>query len=589
MSGSEVIIPADNLVDILQARASKQPDKVVYTFLVDGESSQVSLTYYQLEQKAKAIATYIQSLCEPQARVLLLFPPGLGFIEAFFGCLYAGVIAVPAYPPRPNRSIERIQSIINSSEPTLALTTDQIISNLQKQADRTPELKLLKWLATDKIDLESSSGFTPQTVSSQNLAFLQYTSGSTAEPKGVKIAHHNLLHNLQAIHNCFQHHQQSKGVIWLPPYHDMGLIGGILQPLYGNFPVILMSPLMFLQNPLRWLIAISKHQATTSGGPNFAYDLCVKKFKPELLPDLDLSRWDLAFNGAEPINSETIEKFSTTFAPYGFQTKAFYPCYGMAEATLIIAGGNKRYEPIAKIVDSKELEKNKIALQDKSTSETRTLISCGQTLPDQIIKIVNPETLRPCKPEEIGEIWVSGASIAHGYWHQAQASEHTFQANIQDHTDVCFLRTGDLGCMIEAELFVTGRLKDLIIINGRNHYPQDLERTVEAGSEFIRTSGTASFVINDEAQEKLVILSEIERRYWNPRSKKKSNQSDEGNKQLPDLQQLIRRQIVQHHDLQVHHILLLKPGSIPKTSSGKIQRHVCRNIYLANDFENLTI
>ena len=589
MSGSEVIIPADNLVEILQFRASKQPDQVVYTFLVDGETTEISLTYGQLEQKAKAIAAYIQSLCEPQARVLLLYPPGLGFIEAFFGCLYAGVIAVPAYPPRPNRSIERIQSIINSAEPTLALTTDQIINNLQKQADRTPELQLLKWLATDKIDLEYSSRFEPQSIRSQNLAFLQYTSGSTAEPKGVKIAHHNLLHNLQAIHRCFQHHEQSKGVIWLPPYHDMGLIGGILQPLYGNFPVILMSPLMFLQNPLRWLMAISKHRATTSGGPNFAYDLCVKKFKPELAADLDLSCWDLAFNGAEPINGETIEKFSETYAPYGFQAKSFYPCYGMAEATLIIAGGDKRYEPIAKIVDSKQLEQNKIVITDKSTSGSRTLVSCGQSLPDQIIKIVNPETLTPCLPGEIGEIWVSGASIAHGYWNQTQASEYTFQANIQGQTETCFLRTGDLGCMIQAELFVTGRLKDLIIINGRNHYPQDLERTVESSSEFIRTSGTASFVINDEGKEKLVILSEIERRYWNPRGKNKSNQNNENKTQLPDLKQLIRRQIVQHHDLQIHNILLLKPGSIPKTSSGKIQRHVCRKIYLADDFAKLTI
>lgn len=589
MSGSEVIIPADNLVEILQSRASRQPDKVVYTFLVDGETTQISLTYAQLEQKAKAIATYIQSLCEPQARVLLLYPPGLGFIEAFFGCLYAGVIAVPAYPPRPNRSIERIQSIINSAEPTLALTTESIISNLQKQADRTPELKNLKWLATDQIELGYSSQFKQQSISSQNLAFLQYTSGSTAEPKGVKIAHHNLLHNLHAIHTCFQHNAQSKGVIWLPPYHDMGLIGGILQPLYGNFPVILMSPLMFLQNPLRWLIAISKHKATTSGGPNFAYDLCVKKFKPELVPDLDLSHWDLAFNGAEPINGETIEQFSKTFAPYGFQSKAFYPCYGMAEATLIIAGGDKRYEPIAKVVDSKQLEQNQIALTETNQSGTRTLISCGQTLPDQVIKIVNPQTLKPCIAGEIGEIWVSGASVAHGYWNQAQASEHTFHANLQGQKDTRFLRTGDLGCIIQAELFVTGRLKDLIIINGRNHYPQDLERTVEASSEFIRTGGTAGFVINDDGKEKLVILSEIERRYWNPRNKNKSQQNDEGKTPLPDLKQLIRRQIVKHHDLQTHNILLLKPGSIPKTSSGKIQRHVCRNLYLANDFENLTI
>ena len=268
MSGSEVIIPADNLVDILQLRASEQPNKVVYTFLVDGETNEISLTYAQLEQKAKAIATYIQSLCEPQARVLLLYPPGLGFIEAFFGCLYAGVIAVPAYPPRPNRSIERIQSIINSAEPTLALTTDQIISNLQKQADRTPELKLLKWLATDKIDLEYVSRFEPQPISPDNLAFLQYTSGSTSQPKGVIVTHKNVIENGKSV---LQH--CPIGVSWLPQFHDMGLIGYYLFIMIRGGTTFGFSPLDFMKRPLLWLETISKVKGTVSSAPNFAYDL----------------------------------------------------------------------------------------------------------------------------------------------------------------------------------------------------------------------------------------------------------------------------------------------------------------------------
>ena len=589
MSGLEKTVQADTLVDILRHRASRQPHKVAYTFLVDGESHAISFTYRQLEQKAQAIATYIQSLCEPQARVLLLYPPGLDFIAAFFGCLYGGAIAIPAYPPRPNRSIDRIQSIINSARPTLALTTHSIIDNLQKKADRTPELKSLRWLATDSINLNYAHKWQETPINKDNLAFLQYTSGSTAEPKGVKITHHNLLHNLAAIHSCFGHHTYSQGVIWLPPYHDMGLIGGILQPLYGDFPVTLMSPLMFLQNPLRWLKAISRFKATTSGGPNFAYDLCVQKFKPELATDLDLSFWDVAFNGAEPIDYETIIKFSKTFAPYGFRESAFYPCYGMAEATLIISGGKKNSEPITKVVDSRQLEQNKIASANGSTN-ARVLVSCGSSLPDQTIAIVNPSTKIPCKSGEIGEIWVSGFSIADGYWNQPQATEDTFKAQmVGEQTD--FLRTGDLGFIDEGELFVTGRLKDLIVIKGRNHYPQDIERTVEASSDFIRPSGTASFAIDNAGEEKLVVLSEVERRYWDPRRNKKqsSNLATNANYSAPDLEQLIRREIAQNHDLQTHHILLLKPGSIPKTSSGKIQRHLCRHSFLAGEFQTLEI
>lgn len=589
MSGLEKTIQANTLVDILRQRASLQPDKVAYTFLTDGETEAVSLTYRQLEQKAQAIATYIQSLCQPHTRVLLLYPPGLGFIEAFFGCLYAGAIAIPAYPPRPNRSIDRIQSIIQSAEPTLALTTNSIISNLQKKADRTPELKSLRWLATDDLDVKYANQWQETSINQNNLAFLQYTSGSTAEPKGVKITHHNLLHNLTAIHSCFQHHSQSQGVIWLPPYHDMGLIGGILQPLYGDFPVALMSPLMFLQNPLRWLKAISRYRATTSGGPNFAYDLCVQKFKAELVTDLDLSSWDVAFNGAEPINYETMVNFAKTFAPYGFRETAFYPCYGMAEATLIISGGVKQVKPITKIVDSKQLEQNQVAIAENNSASSRILVSCGHSLPDQTVAIVNAETKELCLAGEIGEIWVAGSSIADGYWNQPSATEETFKAQIKNQKEPYFLRTGDLGFLYQEELFVTGRLKDLIIINGRNHYPQDIERTVEASSDFIRANGTASFVIHKMGEDKLVILSEIERRYWDRKHKSSSTDAVDNSAEELDLQQLIRRQIAQNHDLQTHYILLLKPGSIPKTSSGKIQRHVCRQSFLAGEFQALEI
>ncbi|NER02577.1 MAG: fatty acyl-AMP ligase, partial [Okeania sp. SIO3C4] len=307
------------LVDLLQNRAIENPKQIAYTFLVDGETDTISLTYQQLEERSRAIAAYLQSVCPPGERALLIYQPGLEYISAFFGCLYAGIIAVPAYPPRPNRSLARIQTIIRDTEAKVALTTKSIISTLERRASETPELNNLGWLATDYIPDNFAEKWLEPNINENTLAFLQYTSGSTATPKGVMITHQNLLHNSSLIHQCFGHSVESKGVIWLPPYHDMGLIGGIIQPLYGAFPVVLMSPLMFLQSPVRWLKAISQHQGTTSGGPNFAYDLCVRKIKAEQIQNLDLSSWEVAFNGAEPISAQVLERFAKTFEVCGFR------------------------------------------------------------------------------------------------------------------------------------------------------------------------------------------------------------------------------------------------------------------------------
>jgi acyl-CoA synthetase (AMP-forming)/AMP-acid ligase II len=580
------------LVDMLQIRAMEQPQKVIYNFLLDGETESVSLTYGQLERKAQAIAAHLQSVCSPQDRVLLLFPAGLDYITAFFGCLYAGVIAIPAYPPRPNRSLNRIHNILNNAQTNIALTDSETLQSLERQLESATELQNLRWITTDSIDENRAAQWQKPDISIEDIAFLQYTSGSTAEPKGVKIAYQNLLHNLEAIHNCFRHSPQSKGVIWLPPYHDMGLIGGVLQPLFGDFPVTLMSPLMFLQNPLRWLKAIARNGATTSGGPNFAYDLCVRKFKPEQLRGVDLSTWQVAFNGAEPINHETLTKFAETFAPYGFNYDAFYPCYGMAEATLIISGGSKNSAIVTKTVQGKALEQNKIVLADINETHPHTLVSCGQSLTDQQLAIANPETLASCPAGEVGEIWVSGASIAQGYWRQPEITTAIFGAYLQDTGEGPYLRTGDLGFIDQGELFFTGRLKDMIVIKGRNHYPQDLEKTVEETSVWIRPSCVASFSVNLEGEEKLIILAEVERKYWSSnRTKTKSNgkTTSEEIMTVKQLTQSIRREIAKNHDLQVHTTLLLKPGSLPKTSSGKIQRHTCRADFLAHLVEGLPL
>ena len=590
MSSLKNKIKAATLVDVLRNRAMEQPHQTVYNFLVDGETEEISLTYGQLEQKAKAIAAYLQSVCSPQDRVLLLFPAGLDYITAFFGCLYAGVIAIPAYPPRPNRSLNRIYNILQNAQTNVALTTSDTLQSLSRQLEGTP-VQDLHWITTDTIDNNIATYWYEPDLDEDSIAFLQYTSGSTAEPKGVKIAYRNLLHNLEAIHRCFRHSTQSRGVIWLPPYHDMGLIGGVLQPLFGDFPVTLMSPLMFLQNPLRWLKAISRNRATTSGGPNFAYDMCVRKFKPEQLRGLDLSSWQVAFNGAEPINHETLNSFAETFAPYGFDYSAFYPCYGMAEATLIISGGSKDTAVVTKIVRGKALEQNKITIADDNEPYPRTLVSCGRSLFDQKIAIANPETLVSCKPGEVGEIWVSGASIARGYWRQPQISEATFNAYFKDTNEGPFLRTGDLGFIDRGELFFTGRLKDMIVIKGRNHYPQDIEKTVQEITSWIRPSCVASFSIELQGEEKLVVLAEVERTYWSKNRSKDANGRSTAKEMISvkDLTQLIKREISKNHDLQTHSILLLKPGSLPKTSSGKIQRHACRAEFLDNTLEGLPV
>lgn len=581
---SELLSDVSTLVELLRWRAKKQPEQIAYTFSLDGESNEINLTYADLDQKARNVAAHLQSKTCPGDRALLLYPPGLDYIAAFFGCLYANIIAVPAYPPRANRSLSRIQAIAANCQATVVLATDSTYSQVKQQLVDVAELADLHWLATDTIANNAISSWQEPKISVEEVAFLQYTSGSTGMPKGVMISHGNLMHNLQIIHQAFDHTCTSKGVIWLPPYHDMGLIGGILQPLYTGFSVILMSPFSFLQKPIRWLKAISNYQATSSGGPNFAYDLCVRKITPEQLETLDLTSWDVAFTGAEPIQPQILEQFATTFAPCGFRKEAFYPCYGLAEATLFVSGGKKADAPVVKPFPG-----------DKQTQNgERTLISCGHSWLDQKIVIVNPETLQVCESGQEGEIWVYGSSIAQGYWQQPNATEFTFQAYLPDTGEGPFLRTGDLGLFCNGELFVTGRLKDLIIVDGRNHYPQDIEITVEQSNSDLRPSCSAAFSVEIDGAEKLVVVAEVERRLCNlQRNPERRQNSLEPGFETQKTQlfpvevviKAIRGAITQHHDLPVFAVLLIKPGNIPKTSSGKIQRHACRTGFLTGELK----
>lgn len=548
------------LVELLSYRGSIQPQKLAYTFLIDGETKELNLNYADLELQVKAIAAQLQSLNLIGERALLLYPPGLEYITAFFACLYAGVIAVPTYPPRPNRSLYRLLGIIQDAQAKIALTTASVFSKIESKFTEITELKKLCWLKTDTINSHLVEKWQYPAINTDSLAFLQYTSGSTGSPKGVMVSHHNLLHNLKIIYQAFEHNNQSKGVIWLPPYHDMGLIGGILEPIYGGFPVTLMSPFSFLQKPRRWLEAISKYKATTSGGPNFAYDLCVDKITNEQKANLDLSNWEVAFNGAEKVRAKTLEKFANAFANCGFKASAFYPCYGMAEATLFISGGLKDKIPIIINLDSEAFKNQKIIIDTSENTKIHKIVSCGHSWLDQEIVIANPYTLQKCSENQIGEIWVRSTSITQGYWNNLELTKKIFEAKFKKDIGKKFLRTGDLGFFNNGELYVTGRFKDLIIIDAQNHYPEDIELTVEKSHTAIIPNSCVAISLDINGSEKLVILAEV-RRHCKEETEK--------------ICKSIRTNIATIHEIQVQTIKLLKQGSIPKTSSGKIQRFLC--------------
>jgi amino acid adenylation domain-containing protein len=559
-----------NLVDLLQRQVQQRPLQNTYTFLIDGEAEEVDLTYEQVDRRARAIAARLQSLNATGERVLLLYPPGLDYITAFWGCLYAGAIAVPAYPPRQNRSLLRLQAVAADAQSTLALTTSSLLSKVDALTSQYAELMKLRWLATETIPDEMAQQWQSPSLGSDDLAFLQYTSGSTSIPKGVMVTHGNLLSNERMIQEAFHQTEQSVIVGWLPLYHDMGLVGNVLQPIYVGARCVLMSPVSFLQNPFRWLAAISRHRATTSGGPNFAYDLCVRKIGAKQRELLDLSSWEVAFNGAEPVHEASMTAFADAFAPCGFRMSAFRPCYGLAEATLLVSSETQtQASPLVKFVETEALQNNLAVEMTDAQKGHRSLVSCGRPPSGQQVYIYRPESLTACLPGEVGEICVSGPNLAKGYWNRPEETALTFQSHFPQGLPEPLLRTGDLGILLDGNLFVTGRLKDLIIIRGQNHYPQDIERTVEQSHSSLRLGSGAAFTVEADGEERLVVAQEL-----NVRSQVNGD----------EIIQSIKEAIAEEHELQVHAVVLLKTGSIPKTSSGKIQRHVCRKKFLSKSF-----
>ncbi len=569
MSGS--VSACETLVDLLRQRSQCDGDKLGYEFWQTGETVTDTLTYQELDSRARKIAVSLQSRSLAGERVLLFYLPGLDYIAAFFGCLYAGVIAVPAYPPRGVQKLNRLQSIIVNCSAKLVLTTEAIRAKFDGRLEGSNMLSHIEWLTTDW-ELPSASDWQYPDIRVDTTAFLQYTSGSTGNPKGVMVSHRNLLHNLELIHRCFGHSRESKGVIWLPPYHDMGLIGGILQPIYGAFPVALMPPVYFLQKPLRWLKAISSYRGTTSGGPNFAYQMCVEKAKQQDLEGLDLSSWEIAFNGAEPIRAETLQQFIKTFTPYGFDPAAFYPCYGMAESTLIITGGQKDASAVIRHWNKGSLGNGSaVPINEADTiSQVTSLVSSGHSQLNHQVIIVDPDTFCRCSSRTVGEIWVTGTSVAQGYWNGPKKTAQAFGAYLSDGTSGPFLRTGDLGFLDEdGELFVVGRLKDVLIIRGQNHYPHDIEKTVGQSHEALRADHGAAISVEVKEVERLVLIHEVKRTHLKSLD-------------ISDVAKAVRLSVTQQHQISPYAIVLIKTGSLPKTSSGKVKRYACREDFLAN-------
>ncbi|MFD9907510.1 AMP-binding protein [Streptomyces sp. NPDC059063] len=545
------------LVDILRWRACERPERRTCTFLVDGERREESVTDGELDARARAVACALRERGLRGERVLLLHPPGIELITALFGCLYAGAVAVPAYPPDPgrlDRTLPRLLSMVDDARPGALLTTSELAEYSGPAFAAVPRLGALPRLTTDGVDPAGAAAWRDPGPRPDDLALLQYTSGSTKAPRGVMLTHANLTHNLECDRTYLGITPESHAVIWLPPYHDMGLIAGIFEWFYAGTTATLMSPLAFLQRPARWLRAVSRTRASLSGGPNFAYDLCTRKISPDEIAGVDLSTWTFAWNGAETVRPETLARFAGKFRSHGFRAEAFRPCYGLAEATLMVSGWAPR------------------AAGDRIPVAPGGFMSCGRPVGGQRVVIVDPELRTPRAPGEVGEIWVAGPSVADGYWGRPEETAATFGATLAD-GDGPFLRTGDLGFLRAGELYVTCRMKDLIIVRGRNIHPQDVELTAETSHPALRPGSGAAFGVDLDGAERLVVVQEM-------RPDRAGTPAEAAD--------AIRRAVAAAHDVRPYAVVLIEPRSVPKTSSGKIQRGRTRDAYLAGTLPVLT-
>lgn len=561
---------------MLAQRADESPGRKVFT-MVESDQSEQTLTYLELHRKAQDIAALLREEMPEEGRALLLFPPGLDYVCALYGCFQAGVVAVSAPPPQPNRlhrTLPRLQAIAADAEIDAVLTADFIREAAQSEAGsflKEGPLGEAKWIATDTAPEGGEVEVARPSLA--EMTFLQYTSGSTRAPRGVMLSHQNLDENLHLILNSLGQVplENFESLVWLPPYHDMGLIAGVLHPVRFDLPGILMSPLTVIKRPARWLEAISKYRVVGSCGPNFAFDLCVRRVSPETCEQLDLSPWKVAFNGAEPIRAETLDAFCEKFGPCGFSRDTFQPCYGLAEATLIVTSSDKEKEPTLLEADERALE-NGFVRAAAGEAATKVLVGSGSVLEGGKLAIADADGRR-CEEGEIGEIWCAGPGVALGYWGDPEETAHAFGATLADEPDTPYLRTGDLGAIVDGELFVVGRVKELIIVNGRNIHPHDIEYSAEAASPLVRAHCGAAFEQEVEGEVRIGLLLEVD--------------PPEDGESYEEIMAAVRKRVAADLDLPLYWVGLCPRGTVPKTTSGKIQRLLCRTLIAEDEVELL--
>jgi acyl-CoA synthetase (AMP-forming)/AMP-acid ligase II len=566
-----------SLVDVLLRRAVEQPNDAAYIFLPDRSGEPVSLTFAGLYDRALSVALGLGKYGQKRDRAVLLFPPGLDFITAFFGCLLAGVIAVPMMLPRRDSSRDSSAAILADCSPRFVVSRGDWIERTRPDLIERFRVAGIEWFFVDDACADRAARREELSRPGRDdIAFLQYTSGSTSAPKGVIVSHSNLVENSEMIRIAFGNTRQSTYVSWLPLHHDMGLILNALQSFYVGALCVMLAPVSFMQRPLSWLRAIHEYRAEVAGGPNFGFDLCVRRYRADQMQAIDLSCWKVAFNGAEPVRAETIGRFAATFAPHGFDAKSSQPAYGMAEATLLISTGRRGVGPVTRTLSRDALQRHG-ALAPAKGADKHVLVGCGRHLVGERIAVVEPETRKRLAAGLIGEIWVAGPNVAQGYWRNPEATASVFKARIEgEDPECCWLRTGDLGFVDEmGELFITGRIKDLIIIRGINHYPQDIEATVEDCHPALRAHCGAAFsVVDHHSEEQLVVVQEIERAY---------RRQIDGEEIIASIREAIARE----HDVAARAIVLIRTGTLPQTTSGKIQRNLARQMYLAGTLSPL--
>jgi len=574
-----VSLPLDStstIIDCLEHYARIRGDERAYIFLSDGETEEMELSYADLQRRSQALASELRKYGLSGQTVLLLYPAGLDFVIAFFACLYAGATAVPANLARNSRHFIRLRNIMQDSACRAILTQaalqEPIATNLAGAGINLNQVVIL----TENTEHATDVPETPDPIDPSGVAFIQYTSGSTGNPKGVVVTHAQLIANERAIQRSANLPEFMTGAGWLPQFHDMGLIGNLLQPLAIGGTYIFMSPLHFIQSPLRWMRMLSRYQAHASAAPCFALEMCVQATSDAPQEQWDLSALDTIFCGAEPIRQDVLDAFHRALAPFGLRDDVVKPCYGMAETTLMITGGLPHHAPRSLSVDRQQLTRG-LARQLSDEALTQAIVCCGQPVRDHRILIVCPQHHTVCEDDTVGEIWCAGPSIASGYWRNSDESKRTFAAFTAD-GEGPFLRTGDLGFRHQDGIFVTGRIKEVMILRGRNYYPHDMEATVTEVFQQNRVRVQAAVFAERKSVGNSGVIAFVEL----PR-----RMAGATLEQLQQLLPLVRQRISQEHDLSLKDTLLLKHGSIPRTSSGKIQRLLCSELYQSGAIQAL--